>query len=315
MKIQYCCILIIVFAFCSCSRDKTVKAHSSPAVAELTNVTKNKWTFSGAEGVQFMMPHWNIRTTIPIPHIVDSLPDFYNDLLEHYTTVFGILPYPNKQIDVFIFENETQWQRKLQEMLGREAKEWFSLGRGGLTVDGTGVLYHLDKRGRSRVTLRIAAHEGWHQYAEAVFKDCLPTWLDEGIGTWMEGFRIRSGETKFMPASNWDRLSTLRKLVSANSLDSLDSLINADPSSLLASGRATLLGYYAQLWALTSFIIEYEDGKYLPLLTEIFSRALHGTLREPHGGWMFAFTDDPIEMEREYKEWVVQYARPGSSWR
>jgi len=110
-------------------------------------------------------------------------------------------------------------------------------------------------------------------------------------------------------------LSTLRIIVSSDHLDSLNYLITADPSSLLASGRATLLGYYAQLWALTSFIVEYEDGKYLPSLREILAKALHGTLREPHGGWMYALTDDPIEMEREYKEWVVQYARPGSSWR
>jgi len=290
-------------------------AHSSPAVAELPTVVKSTWSFYGEEGAQFVTPHWNIRTTIPIPRIVDSLPDFYNDLLEHYTTVFGILPYPNKHIDVFLFANESQWQRKLQEILGSEAEEWFSLGRGGLTVDGIGLLYHLDKRGRSRVTLRIAAHEGWHQYAESVFEDCLPTWLDEGIGTWMEGFRVRSGETKFMPASNWDRLSTLRKIIIADRLDSLNYLIASDPSTLLASGRTTLLGYYAQLWALTSFLVEFEDGKYLPALRGILHHALQGTLREPEGGWMLVFTDDPIEMEREYREWVVQYTRPGSSWR
>ena len=313
--IRFCCLFILLLAICACVHDKSATMHSSPAVAGLPKVVKNSWSFDGNEGVQFVTPHWNIRTTIPIPHIVDSLPDFYNDLLNHYTTVFGALPYPKKPIDVFLFANESQWRHKLQDLLGNDAEEWFSLGRGGLTIDGTGVLYHLDKRGRSRVTLRIAAHEGWHQYAEATFIDCLPTWLDEGIGTWMEGFRIRSGEIKFMPASNWDRLSTLRIIVSSDHLDSLNYLITADPSSLLASGRATLLGYYAQLWALTSFIVEYEDGKYLPSLREILAKALHGTLREPHGGWMYALTDDPIEMEREYKEWVVQYARPGSSWR
>ena len=55
--------------------------------------------------------------------------------------------------------------------------------------------------------------------------------------------------------------------------------------------------------------------KYLPALRGILHHALQGTLREPEGGWMLVFTDDPIEMEREYREWVVQYTRPGSSWR
>jgi len=278
-------------------------------------VTRKPWDFHGNDGVEFVTPYWDIRSTIKISRITDSLPSFYADLLDHYTTVFGELPYPQNKIDVFLFENESQWQRKLVDMIGSDAKEWFSLGRGGLTVDGTGVLYHLDSRGRSRVTLRIAAHEGWHQYAEAVFKNCLPTWLDEGIGTWMEGFRIRSGKTRFMPASNWDRLTTLRKIVAADRLDSLASLIASDPATLLSNGRSTLLGYYAQLWAVTCFIIEFDNGRYVPALRSVLNAALAGTLHTPRGGWLYAFTDSPSQMEQEYKEWVVQFAKPGTSWR
>ena len=308
--------IVVVFMFLyACSSQNSTTVHSSPAVGDLPKVTKSKWYFDGEEGVQFVTPNWNIYTTIPIPRIVESLPDFYSDLLGHYTTVFGDLPYPQKRIDVFMFATETQWQLKLLQMLGEDAKEWYSLGRGGLTVDGTGVLYNLDRRGRSRVTLRIAAHEGWHQYAESVFKDSLPTWLDEGIGTWMEGFRIRNGEIDFMPASNWDRLSTLRKIVSADKLDSLNFLLTSEPSELLLTGRSALLSYYSQLWALTSFIVEFENGKYLPGLHAVLASALEGTLQEPHGGWMFAFTNNPTQIEHEYKMWVVQYVRPGSTWR
>ena len=308
--------IVVVFMFLyACSSQNSTTVHSSPAVGDLPKVTKSKWYFDGEEGVQFVTPNWNIYTTIPIPRIVESLPDFYSDLLGHYTTVFGDLPYPQKRIDVFMFATETQWQLKLLQMLGEDAKEWYSLGRGGLTVDGTGVLYNLDRRGRSRVTLRIAAHEGWHQYAESVFKDSLPTWLDEGIGTWMEGFRIRNGEIDFMPASNWDRLSTLRKIVSADKLDSLNFLLTSEPSELLLTGRSALLSYYSQLWALTSFIVEFENGKYLPGLHAVLASALEGTLQEPHGGWMFAFTNNPTQIEHEYKVWVVQYVRPGSTWR
>jgi hypothetical protein len=314
MKFLLSSIALISLLF-ACGQKPLSKAHTSPSVVIVPAVEKNEWQFDGAQGVQFITPHWDIRSTIQIPRIVDTLPDFYNDLLDHYTTVFGELPYPRKRINVFLFATESQWRKKLQEMLGADATQWYSLGRGGLTVDGTGVLYHLDRRGRSRVTLRIAAHEGWHQYAEATFKICLPTWLDEGIGTWMEGFRIRNGEVVFTPASNWDRLSTVRKLVQAERLDSLEYLLSSDPSSLLASGRTTLLGYYAQLWALTSFIIEFEEGKYFPALKKILRSALDGSLRVPRGGWMYAFTDSPAAIEREYIEWVKEYVRPGSSWR
>jgi hypothetical protein len=260
---------------------------------------------------------WNIKTTIGYEHIVDSLPNFYESLLKHYSTVFGELPYPSERLNVFLFSNETQWQQKVVELLGDEAGQWKGLGRGGLTIDGTAVLYHLDRRGRSRATFRIAAHEGWHQYAESILQNCLPTWLDEGIGTWMEGFRIRSGELVFEPANNWDRLTTLRTIVASDRLSSLASLLKAEPSELLSQSRGALLGYYAQLWAFTSFIMEYEDGMYRPALRKILLDAIEGRLRKPRRqvDWLQAFTDNPASIEKQYRTWIVTYVRPGNSWR
>ena len=309
-------VIFCLFAVgCTSDMPKANLVHSSPAIVEVPATTRSAWTFGEAKGVKFVTPFWNIHTTIAVDSIVDSLPNFYADILDHYATIFGEFPYPQKNIDVFIFANEMQWQQKLKQMLGAQAEEWYSLGRGGLTVDGVGILYHLDFRSRSRVTLRIAAHEGWHQYAESVFIDCLPTWLDEGIGTWMEGFRIRNGKVRFTPSSNWDRLTTLRKIIAANRLDTLEYLLESDPSGILSTGRTNLLGYYAQLWAFTSFIIEFEQGKYMPGLHEMLTSALTGNLREPRNGWLYSFTSNPVEMEREYNEWVVKYAKPGTSWR
>lgn len=314
MKFRILVLLLSIFSL-SCERNVVNTIAPRPAVAKSMTMSRSPWKYHGANGTQLVSEIWNIRTTIEHQQIVDSLPNFYGGLIEHYTSVFGELPYPMERIDVFLFAEESQWKLKLRELLGNEAESWYALGRGGLTVDGTGVLYHLDKNGRSRVTLRIAAHEGWHQYAEHTFKSCLPTWLDEGIGTWMEGFRLRRGNLQFTPASNWDRLTTIRKIVSANRLSSLDYLINSEPSELLASGRSSLLGYYAQLWAFTSFIMEYEDGKYRLALRNLLLRAVDGTLKEPRDGWLAFFTEDKIQMEEEYKGWVVQYVRPGSSWR
>lgn len=280
-----------------------------------TTMLESPWIFDGDEGVRFLSDVWDIRTTMKYEHILDSLPPFYDALIERYTTAFGVLPCPEKRMDVFLFATEEQWQRKLTEILGREAEHWFQLESGGVTIDGTAVLYHLDRRGRSRVTLRIAAHEGWHQYAEAAFVSCLPTWLDEGIGTWMEGFRIRRGEVQFLPASNWDRLTTLREMINAGRLSSLNVLMQSDPSALLSTGRSTLLGYYAQLWGLISFIVEYEDGKYMPALRTLLQEAATGLIREPPKGWLSYFSSDKIAFEREYNKWIVQYVRPGSQWR
>lgn len=309
-------LAMLGFALSDCSAVQTGNEPVQRAT-ETTNlaVIELPWTFQSDEGVRFVSDVWDIRTTMKYQHILDSLPLFYEALINRYTTVFGDLPLPNRRMDVYLFGNEEQWQKKLKEILGDEAEHWYQLKSGGVTIDGTAVLYHLDRRGRSRVTLRIAAHEGWHQYAEAAFISCLPTWLDEGIGAWMEGFRIRQGEVQFLPASNWDRLTTLRTIINADAISSLEELMQSDPSVLLSNGRTTLLGYYSQLWGLISFIIEYEDGKYLPALRTILQEAATGILREPANGWLSCFTIDQDQFEHEYREWIVQYVSPGSQWR
>ena len=314
LRILSCVMLCL--AFIRCSSTQTIE-HSIPKATGTSDVavTALPWSFQGDEGERILTEVWDIRTTIKYQHILDSLPTFYEALIDRYTTVFGELPYPSNVMDVYLFATEEQWQAQLERMLGRDAKHWFQLKSGGVTVDGTAVLYHLDSRGRSRVTLRIAAHEGWHQYAEATFLKCIPTWLDEGIGTWMEGFRIRRGEVQFMPTTNWDRLTTLRAIIQADRLAPLDELIASDPSSLLSNGRTTLLGYYAQLWGLVSFIVEYKDGTYLPALKQLLQEAVAGTIRTPSEGWLSCFSSDQTAFEQEYKEWIVQFTRPSSQWR
>ncbi len=308
--------LFILCSLNSCSSSGKSE-NVTPRATETSRATMFEldWSFQGDDGERFVSDVWDIRTTIEYQHILDSLPLFYDALIKRYTTAFGQLPYPEHRMDVYLFATESQWREQMRVMLGDEAEHWFQLESGGVTVDGTAILYHLDRRGRSRVTLRIAAHEGWHQYAETAFVSCLPTWLDEGIGTWMEGFRIRRGEVQFLPASNWDRLTTLRTIIQANRLTTLDDLMQSDPSELLENGRTTLLAYYAQLWGLVSFIIEYEDGKYLPALRTLLQEAASGTIREPVAGWISCFSFDEVSFEKEYRSWVTDYVRPDGQWR
>ncbi|MBT5409559.1 MAG: DUF1570 domain-containing protein [Phycisphaerae bacterium] len=317
MNIRYCVVLLSVCCIgCAATKYNPPQDDADMHSIDDGSMQKIPWAFEGDEGERFMNDVWDIRTTMKYQHIVDSLPSFYTALLQRYSTVFGEFPLPASQMDVYLFATQEQWQSQLVKMLGcREAQHWFQLESGGITIDGKAILYHLDRRGRSRVTLRIAAHEGWHQYAEKIFKKPIPTWLDEGIGTWMEGFRLRRNEVQFLPASNWDRLTTLRRIVAGNRLHTLDELMNSDPSDLLETDRSTLLGYYAQLWGLVSFIIESDNGKYFPALQLILESALQGTIQEPNQGWLFCFAEDPVEFEKEYNTWIVEYVKPGTSWR
>ena len=172
MNIPYYVILISVCCVgCAATKYNPPQEDVDMHSIDDGSMQKIPWDFEGDEGERFMNDMWDIRTTMKYQHIVDSLPIFYTALLQRYSTVFGELPLPASQMDVYLFATQEQWQSQLVKMLGRrEAQHWFQLESGGITIDGKAILYHLDRRGRSRVTLRIAAHEGWHQYAEKIFK-------------------------------------------------------------------------------------------------------------------------------------------------
>ena len=315
INIKY--LLASVFLLCSCHDQMRTDSQVAPADVVQYELTTEPWKFGNDKGVLIQTESWSIYTTLQYDHVVSQLPRFYDSLITLYASEFGSFPYPTDRLVVYLFATEEQWRRQVQVMLGNDAKHWFQLGRGGLTIDGIAVLYDLDSRGRSRTTLRIAAHEGWHQYAEAVFADPLPTWLDEGIGTWMEGFRLRRGELQFEPENNWDRLSAIRKIVNADRLTPLSELLGSDPAQLLDSGRSTLLGYYAQLWGFISFLMETDGGLYRPVIQKILQDAVQGELQNPNAGtsWLHHFAESPKQFETKFQAWLKEYVRPGSTWR
>ncbi len=287
----------------------------SPVAIDLLDVERENWSWRGTPGVFLRTSGWDIRTTVPHARLVDLLPTFYDHALMRYATALTPLPWPRHRLQVYLMRDEKQWSAKLREMLGSDAAEWQALGRGGVTIDGTALLYDLDGRGRSRATLRIAAHEGWHQYAEAALVDCLPTWLDEGIATWMEGFRVSSNGVEFLPFRNWDRRAALRSAMTADVIAPLEDLLAAEPGGVLRDGRSSLLAYYAQLWALTTYITEHEV--YSLQLDRVLQAAATGRLADLVGpyptplDWLMFFDADPLALEAGYRTWIDELTAPG----
>ena len=110
-------------------------------------------------------------------------------------------------------------------------------------------------------------------------------WLEEGIATYMEGFRTNRGLTIFSPSDNNERRSALRDVVrraddqpDRHSLITLEMLVTRTPQAFLSSGKSDLLSYYAQVWALVRFLAEGEDGRYRDGLEQVLQDAAHGRL-------------------------------------
>lgn len=292
---------LIIAAGCNSARTANVSSHGafsevnetasagsteSPIVAEPeepTSVayTATPWQFAAYSGQLLKTPSYHIYTTVEMENFVERLPLFYELALVHYTSVLGDLPQPDSVLETYLFHDRRQWQAKTRQMLPDQADIFGSLGRGGFTTRGIAVLYYIDWRNSrtSRDTFAIAAHEGWHQYTQQTFRHTLPVWLEEGIATYMEGFSLtHDGSPQFRPYANRERRTALARAVRDDELIPLNDLLRRSPQSFLSTGRDNLLVYYAQVWALTRFMVEWEDGMYRAGLEEALQDAAYGRL-------------------------------------
>ena len=311
-------------------RDGGVSAASLPdrATSAITDpltsvrVQRRPWQFGGDAGEVITTPHYRVYTTLTRRWVLERLPLFLERALEQYTTALAPLPQPGSRLETYLFETRSQWEAKTRQMLPKQAPTFLILGRGGFTTRGTSVLYYI---GRSD-TLSIASHEGWHQFSQATLRSQLPLWMEEGIATYMEGFTSHpDGVPKFRPWANLERYHTLRDAVRADQLIALAELLHRTPQSFLHESKSQLLIYYAQVWALTHFLVEGNGGRHRDALEEVLIDAARGRLAVQTLGRLggpggvrlgtavvTAYVDPDINaFERRYVQFVQSIVRTG----
>lgn len=257
-------------------------SHPTDAVASgalsAADVSRTPWGFADVAGQLITTPHYRIYTTVDNAYLLDQLPGYVERALSHYTSAVAPLPMPEEPFETFLLGTRKQWEAKTRQILPDQAKTYLNIGRGGFSTRGIAVLYDIDVFGASD-TLAIAAHEGWHQYTQQVFKHPLPVWLEEGIATYMEGHSGFRGQTpRFLPWKNRERFDTLRNASRSGKLISLTELLRRSPQSFLESSSDELLRYYAQVWALTHFLVEGEGGRYHDGLADLLQDGANGRI-------------------------------------
>jgi hypothetical protein len=235
------------------------------------------WTFESVPGRAMRTASYRVFTTLPRGSIADQMPTFLEQAVTNYRTAIVLLPGPAVAMDTYLLSNRPQWQRLTKTLLGDAANAYLHIQRGGVAVGGRAMLYEIGPRD----TFVIAAHEGWHQYTQRVMKDALPVWLDEGVATYMEGFRWSAqwpGEAEFSGWANLERYDTLRMASQANVLMSLEQIVNLGPGDLVQAGPDAALVAYAQMWALIHFLREGDEGEHAAGLRAMLSDAAAGKM-------------------------------------
>jgi Protein of unknown function (DUF1570) len=305
----------------------TVVAQTKPANIVLS---VEDWSYADRAGEVIRTEHYRIYTTATNHQLRAQSPAFLELAYTQYTSALADLPAPTLKLDTYLLDSRWQWARLTRQLMGDEADLYLRIGRGGYAASGRAVLYDIGPRD----TLSIAAHEGWHQYTQRTFQSRLPVWLEEGVATYMEGFRTSRRDPtikRMLPWANIERFDQLRRARARGQTLGLSALLQATPESLIAVTTEGTLNYYAQVWALTLFLSEGEDGKYRDGLRNLLIDAAEGrvsrTVRDALGPaqarsltkgrlsktvFQVYFNRDLAAADKEYARFMNRVVRTGS---
>ncbi len=275
---------------------------------------RQPFALGSASGWTLRTPTHTIHTTVRSKSLEVQLAPFALAALDEQTSALARLPRPTSPIELYVVANRPQWATLTTRMMRDRAPEFLRIDRGGFTTRGTAVLFDIG----GRDTLALLAHEHWHAYTQTTFRQPLPTWLEEGLGTYFEGFvtdRAAPGGVRFLPWANVERFDQLRDAEAAGTLMWLPELLVSSPGNMLAAGQDSTLGYYAQLWALVHFLIEHEGGKHRPALERVLKEAATGSPRRARGAvelFTREFDGDLNRAQAEYHAFVREVVRVGA---
>lgn len=271
------------------------------------------WKFADADGSVIRTQHYRVFTTSDRTIIRRVLPGFLEASLVQYRSALGELPPPPVKLDTYLMDTRPQWASLTRALMQERADVYLQIERGGFAAQGRGVYRDL---GALTDTLNLAAHEGWHQYTQLTFKSRLPVSLEEGIATYMEGFRFdpaRPDVPVFMPWANTERYDQLRRAASADRLLSLDTLLTTPPQDLIARDQEMALTWYAQVWALVHFLHEGESGLYTSSLHAILADAATGSSRGVARLPLASYIQTPAdELNEQYQAFINKITAPGA---
>lgn len=258
------------------------ESEPEPVRADMTQPppgTREPWSFEDRTGVILVTPHFRIHTTIEREQTLARLATVSEAMLRHYRTALLPLPAPPRPLETFVMGTRPQWARLTQRVMGPEADPFLAIPRGGFTSRGQAILWDIG----SRDTTVMVIHEGWHQYTQTTFADPLPIAIEEGLASYMEGYRWESNRRErlvFSPWTNWERFMQLREAVAEGELPPLDQLLQTAPQDLVWRDGQASLSYYALTWAMVMFLLEGEEARHKPALLAMIRDAQEGRLTQ-----------------------------------
>ena len=231
------------------------------------------WQSDYGDGLLITTAHYEIRTTLKDPLMLDRLPGFIEAAYQGYQSQLSAPISTQHKFSVYLFADRPQWEDFTKTFTGEMAPMYMKIKAGAYYLNGSCVAYNI---GMSR-TFGVVGHEGWHQFNSRHFRYRLPSWLDEGIATLFEASVSANGTAKFDPAQNLDRLGALKLTAAKGKMMTLDQLISLNPGEVIIENDDAVMAFYAQSYALVRFLREENYGRRLGRFHQMLLGGVNGT--------------------------------------
>jgi hypothetical protein len=245
-------VLAVAAAMAGCAKPQTL-----PSRSMATAVEKSPWPTPFGAGTLYSTANYHIYSTVTRAALMAIVPGFMEAAHDYYSKLTGLdaLPHEDaapqdKLAPIYLVATRRQWAHLTSQLVHQNLQIYLCIDAGGFCYRDTCVFWDVG----GLETLRLAAHEGLHQYFGR-HNAHLPIWLEEGLCVSAEGFDLRDGGVVFQPERNLVRMSTLRSALVRHEWIGIEQLVSMDGGDAVQNPRpGAAVEYYAQLWALTLYL-------------------------------------------------------------
>lgn len=230
----------------------------------------------GFKGRRFITEHFELVSTVRDAEFESALPDFLEAVYRQCTHVIPPAGTHPRALSVYLFGSRAEWECFARRQFPTRFDLYSRIRSGGFTEGSTSVSFHTNRAG----TLAALAHETWHQYVGANVSSAIPAWLNEGLACTLESVSEKGREYVFSEHENKLRMNGLREAIQTDRLIPLRHLIETDAGEILSHGQNVITqGYYAQTWALVTYLRYGEKGRYVRAFDRMLKDIADGTFR------------------------------------
>lgn len=251
------------------------RSAAKPPVDISVSVSTSTWTGEGLTGRRLTTEHFDIISTLNDKPFEAALPEFLEATYRQYAKIIPPSKDRDTRLTTYVFGSRGEWERFAKRRFASRFDVYARITSGGFTECDTSVSFYSSRS----ATLATLAHEGWHQYLGANFSVPVPAWLNEGFACYHEAVDFAGSEPRFTPQHNTFRINSLREAIQGDRLLALSELIDTDAGRVIQHNHSGVTqAYYAQVWALVTFLKHGADGRYAPGLQRMFDHVADGTL-------------------------------------